>query len=529
VIHYAISWRETNEHLFDIAIRFVAPSDDPQLILPAWRPGKYQLQNFAANVREWSPNLHKLSPNVWYAEAKRGDEIEVRYRYWAGVLDAGSSYLDRTEAYFNGSNLFMWVDGLRSDECALTIDTDWPVATQLPREGNEFRARNYDHLIDSPAIAGPSSTESFEESGATIHLVSIGCDAARFADPLRGIIREQAAVFGELPLAEYKFLIHGGDRWHGVEHEDSCSMLVRRGAPDFDEHFLSLAAHEFFHVWNVKRMMPAVFAPYDYANATPTRLLWAMEGITSYYGDLSLARSGYWNEQRYLRHLAHEIELLESSHARNHLSLAQVSFDGWLHDATRVHDRGNAWYSFYTKGEIVAALLDLTLRSRGRSLDEVMRALWVQRILDEDAVARGAGEPEFFARYVDGVEPLPYGELFGRAGVRFEEKRKRPSLGLKVKDGVIESVASGSSGAAAGLLPHDELFAVHGLRVRSTAEVEHALQESKPGDEIQIVFARNGSVTTRGVPLRDDGASEIRLHVEDENNALRREWLGRRG
>jgi predicted metalloprotease with PDZ domain len=529
VIHYAISWRDANEHLFDVAIRFVAPHDEPQLILPSWRPGRYLMQNFGANVREWSANLHKVAPHVWCADARRGDEVEVRYRYWAGVLDAGSSYLDRTEAYFNGSNLFMWIDGLRADECALTIDTDWPVATQLPRNGKELLARNYDHLIDSPAIAGPFTTQSFEESGAAIHLISIGCETARFVEPMRGIIREQVAVFGELPLREYRFLIHGGDRWHGVEHEDSCSMIVKRGAPDFDEHFLSLASHELFHLWNVKRMMPAAFAPYDYTAATPTRLLWAMEGITSYYGDLSLARAGYWSEERYLRHLGHEIELLEASHAKTHLSLSQTSFDGWLHDASRPHDRGNAWYSFHTKGEIVAALLDLTLRASGRTLDEVMRALWVQRILDEDALARIVDDRDFFASCVDGVDPLPYADVFAHAGIRFESKRKRSSLGLKVKDGVIESVASGSSGAAMDLLPHDELLAVHGLRVRTNADIEHALHEPSIGDEIEVIFARNGGVLTRMVHLRDDGAPEIRLRIDDDNNALRREWLGRRG
>src|SRR5947209_1268341 len=529
MIHYSISWRDDSEHLFDIAIRFVAPHDQPRLILPSWRPGKYQLQNFAANVREWTPNLSKLAPNVWCADVRSGDAVEVGYRYWGGVLDAGSSYLDRSEAYFNGSNLFMWVDGLRSDECVLTIDTDRPIACQLPREGKDLRARNYDHLIDSPAIAGPFSVESFEESGASIDFMSIGCDTARVVEPMRGIVREQAAVFGGLPLREYKFLIHGGDRWHGVEHEDSCSMLVKRGAPDFDEHFLSLASHEFFHVWNVKRMMPAAFAPYDYTTPTPTRLLWAMEGITSYYGDLSLARSGYWSEQRYLRHLAHEIEMLESSHARTHLSLSQTSFDGWVHDATRLHDRGNAWYSFYTKGEIVSALLDLTLRSRGMSLDEVMRVLWAERILDEDAVARVVDDPAFFARYIDGVEPLPYAELFALAGVRFETHRKRSTLGLKMKDGIIESVTSGSSGAAADLLPHDELLAVRGLRVHSTGDIEHALHGTKAGDEVEVVFERSGGVITRRVQLKDDGATEVRLHIQEEDNALRREWLRRRG
>ena len=200
-----------------------------------------------------------------------------------------------------------------------------------------------------------------------------------------------------------------------------------------------------------------------------------------------------------------------------------------MQDPTRPHDRGNAWYSFYTKGEIVSALLDLTLRSRGMSLDEVMRVLWAERILDEDAVSRVVDDPAFFASYIDGVEPLPYEKLFALAGVRFETRRKRSTLGLKIKEGMVESVASGSSGAAAGLLPHDELLAVHSLRVHSTADIEHALQETRTGDEIEVVLARNGAVMSRRVQLADDGATEVRLHIQEEDNALRREWLRRRG
>jgi predicted metalloprotease with PDZ domain len=158
-----------------------------------------------------------------------------------------------------------------------------------------------------------------------------------------------------------------------------------------------------------------------------------------------------------------------------------------------------------------------------------MRVLWAERILDEDAVRRVVDDPSFFASYVDGVEPLPYETIFALAGVRFETRRKRRALGLKVKDGVIESVASGSSGAAADLLPHDELLGVHGLRVHSTSDVEHALQESKTGDEIEVVFARNGGVMTRRVRLEDDAPTEVRLHIAEEDNALRREWLRRRG
>src|SRR5439155_14265324 len=186
-------------------------------------------------------------------------------------------------------------------------------------------------LIDSPTIAAASLIHhTFEESGAEIHLVFVGAEGietAPYVEPMRALVRAQAAIFGGLPLKEYRFLYHVGDRWHGVEHENSSSILLRRGAlvgarpgdEGFD-HVLSISSHELFHIWNVKRIVPARFVPYDYSAESPTRLLWAMEGITSYYGNVTLLCAGIWDVPRYLKHLQHEIETLESSPGRLHLS-----------------------------------------------------------------------------------------------------------------------------------------------------------------------------------------------------------------
>lgn len=526
--HYALSWRNPNERLFDISIRFTAPDDDPLLWLPAWRPGRYLIMNFAANVREWSANLRKVGKSEWRVAARRGEEVEVTYRYYAGVLDAGSSFLAEDEAYVNGSNLFMCVDALRGEQCTLEIATAWPIESQLPG----LVARDYDHLIDSPIIASPAMTvHSFDESGATIHLVfRNGRNTEQFIEPVRKIVREQAALFGGLPLREYRFLYHVGDRWHGVEHEDSCSIIVKRSVEGTD-HFLSITSHEFFHLWNVKRIIPAAFVPYDYSRETPTKLLWAMEGITSYFGDLTLARCGIWSEKQYLEHLQHEIELLENSPGRNVLSLAQASFDGWLHDA--MHDRANAWISFYNKGEVVATLLDLELRRQGRSLDEVMQTLWrdygqTGRGVEEDAIERIVGLPEFFARYVDGLEPLPYAELFNAAGVAFVSRPRGASLGAKVKasDGalMIDTVTRGGAAMSAGLLPGDELIAINGTRTRHAGEATRAIHAAGER-EIEVVFARAGVVDRCALTPRADGSVDIELHVIEPENALRREWL----
>ncbi|HEX6098982.1 MAG TPA: PDZ domain-containing protein [Thermoanaerobaculia bacterium] len=560
---YLLAWSRPADRLYDITIRFTAPADTPRLLLPAWRPGRYLLQNYAANVREWTAGeagVWKDGKTSWRVDARAGEEVTFRYRYYAGVLDAGSSFLDDDEAYFNGTNLFMLVEGLRHEEHRLTIaaPTDWLIETQLPREdGHTFRARDYDHLIDSTTIAAASLTRhSFAESGARFHLVfrgDEGIDTEGYVEPMRAIAKSQAALFGGgFPFSEYRFLFHVRDRWHGVEHEDSCSIVVRRsallGAKPGDDGFdrvLSISSHELFHAWNVKRMLPARFLPYDYWHETPTRLLWAMEGLTSYYGDLTLVRSGLWTADRYLAHLAQEIEMLEALPAREHLSLAQASFDGWLSDPAHMHDHPNAFFSFYNKGEIVSALLDLTIRrvtEGAKSLDDVVRLLWQEygltgRGMEEDAVeravARIADVGDFFARYVEGTDPLPYTDALDAAGVAFATAARQPDrsfLGARVKmqDGalLVDAPIRGTAGMEAGLLPNDELLALDGNRIANPAALDGALRGLAVGETAELLIARAGVVRSLSLAGRPDPRPIVALKREGPSE-LRRAWLGR--
>lgn len=560
--HYLLSWGAPVERLFDVAIRFAAPCDTPRLLLPAWRPGRYLIQNYAANVREWSAGgarVWKDGKTSWRIDARAGEEVTFRYRYYGGVLDAGSSFLDEDEAWLNGSNLFMMVEGLRHEPHVLTVaaPAEWTIETQLPREGMSFCARDFDHLIDSPTIAAANLTRhSFSEHGTRFHLVfhgSEGLDTEQFVEPLRAVARTQARLFGDaFPFRDYRFLYHVRDRWHGVEHEDSCAITLRRslllgtgpGHDGFDST-LAISSHELFHAWNVKRIVPARFAPYDYWQETPTRLLWVMEGTTSYYGELSLVRSGVWSVARYLQHLAREIETLEQLPARHHLSLAQASFDGWLSDPAQMHDHPNAWFSFYNKGELVSALLDLTIRrvtEGAHSLDDVMAFLWSEygqtgRGLEEDgmerAVARFADVGDFFARYVDGTDPLPYAELFGAAGVAFASAQRQddePFLGARLmgRDGllVVESVIRGAAAMDAGLLPGDELLALDGNRVATETAFRNALHGVKMGETAELLIARAGVVKTLALQSKPDPRPTVSLGIEGAS-ALRRQWLGR--
>ncbi|HEX9160063.1 MAG TPA: PDZ domain-containing protein [Thermoanaerobaculia bacterium] len=559
LVAYTISWTHPHERLYDISISFTAPADDPRLMLAAWRPGRYLIQNYAANVREWRASadgdpcdIWKDAKSGWRVDARAGEAVTVRYRYFAAVLDAGSSFLDEGEAYFNGSNLFMMVDGLRTEKVRLSIaaPAEWRIETQLSREDeNTFAARDYDHLIDSPVIAAPEFVRhSFSESGAIIHLVFIGSeriDTEQFVDPLRAVVRMQAAMFGGLPVREYRFLTQIGDRWHGVEHEASCSIVAKRsellGAKPGDagwDHFVSICSHEFFHLWNVKRIMPALFAPYDYSSETLTRLLWVMEGVTSYFGDLTLARAGVWKEEHYLEHLANEIETLENLPGREVLSLSQASFDAWLQND--MHDRANATISFYNKGEVVAAMLDLTIlqRSDGKqSLDDVMRLIWREgKILDEDGFARAVASTcevgGFFERYVDGTEPLPYAELLAAAAVSIESEPRdaRPALAATVRsDGgrlIVVNARRGGAAMNAGLLPGDEVISVDGTRTTTEADATSVLRSLQGGTPVEMLVSRGGVIRPATLTATADPRVKITLRANGEN-ALRDRWLRR--
>ena len=566
MVHYLLSWDRPTDRLLDVTLRFVAPHDTPRLLLPVWRPGRYLVQNFAANVREWSAGAHRIwkeAKSVWRVDARAGEQVTVKYRFYAGVLDAGSSFLDEDEVYFNGTNLFMLVEGLREQEHLLTVaaPADWMVETQLPRTaagaaGRTFRARDYDHLLDSPAIGAASlERHSFVEGEARFHLVfhgSEGLDVEQYVEPTRAIARAQAAVFGGFPFDEYRFLIHVRDRWHGVEHEDSCSIVVPRrdllGAGPGDERYdrtLSIISHELFHVWNVKRIVPERFTPYDYWQESPTRLLWVMEGATSYYGNLSMLRAGIWIVEQYLAHLQKQIELLEAQPAQRHLSLAQASFDGWLADPTLMHDYPNAFYSFYNKGEVVSALLDLAIRRATdgeRSLDDVFRLLWseygeTRRGLEEDgferAVARVADVGDFFFRYVDGTDALPYEELLVSAGVAFAAepgRSNKPFLGVRLRAGqtplTVESVIRGAAGMEAGLLPGDELLALDGTRLANEPTLDAAVATLRIGETGELLVGRGGTVRRMSLHGRPDPRPEIKLSLSGLTG-LGRDWLRR--
>jgi len=503
--------------------------------------------------------MDKIDKSTWVVKTRPGEKLSVKYQFFAGVLDAGSSFLSPDEAYFNGSNLFMMIADQREEPALLELQVPdgWSVETQLENHGkNSWYARDYDYLIDSPTIISPSlRIEKFTEAGCQVRLVFQGgseIDTAQFTEPVKRIVRAHAKLFDGIPARHYRFLYHFADLWHGVEHEDSCSIALKRdemvgareGSEAFD-HFLAITSHEFFHLWNVKRIMPAVFSPYDYSKESYTRLLWVMEGVTSYYGEKMLLLSGLWSRERYLEQLSTEINTLESSSGRRFLSLAQASFDAWLQEPAQMHDKARAWISFYNKGEIVAALLDLEMRkvtAGRRSLDDLMRQLWTRyarkaRGLEEDSIRKavtsvtGKDLSSFFDQFVDGVEPLLYAEKFAAAGVEVESIN---SVGWKLRGVTLQSGARlvvSSAEAGSELRALDEIVALGDRRILTEAGMSKLLSAQKGGAEsAELTISRDGRLIRVRAPLEQSVSQRLRLSIaatrDKAQDQLLNQWLG---
>jgi predicted metalloprotease with PDZ domain len=556
---YELGWQQPNTHLFDITMRIATNgAAELALALPNWRPGRYLIQNYARNLQEFTALDEKGQTLPWQKTEKarwqiltQGSKVvTVRYRYYANTLDAGSSQLNDREAYFNGTNLLLYVIGRQQAPCQLklTIPKDWKIATALKSmEGSTatnqlFTAPNYDELVDSPLIASPTLLiHPFTQGNTTYYLAfqgSLNTDIKVVAEQVGKIVAQQVKLFGQAPFDRYWFLYHSlpNGRWHGVEHAYSASMTFPENAFATDlgkQGFYGLTSHELFHAWNVKRIMPEAFVHPDYSRETYTRQLWFFEGVTNYYGDLMLRRAGIWDENTYLTNLSRSITALQNNPARLIVSAEDSSFNEWLQNP----DSENAQISFYTQGEILGLLLDLTIRQRtnnAHSLDDVMRYLY------ENYAQKGLGVPEdgiqlavekitssnfqdFFQRYVAGYQEISYERFLATVGLQLvEEKdptRSTVYLGFRLQPEEIQptiaAIRAGSPAMQAGLDRGDQVLAINNQQVRGSNFVE-ILNRYRPGDQITVTVFRAQQLRNFTVTLGDAGNIAYRLKKVDK-------------
>ncbi|MGA8891789.1 MAG: PDZ domain-containing protein [Anaeromyxobacteraceae bacterium] len=575
-MRYRVSMPEPHSHLFEVEATLDAPGPSPVLALPVWTPGSYLVREFSRHLEGIEADdgagrrlpVTRLDKHRFQVEAAGASQVRVRYRVYANDPTVRTSHLDGTHGYFNGANLFLYAEGRVGVPVELTVDAPrgWKVATALDGGPARFTARDYHELCDSPVEVGTHELATFEALGKRHEVAIAGrghVDVARFVTDLRRIVEHLGALMGGLPYERYLFIVHVADkRRGGLEHERSTTLDVARSAffpREAYEETLALAAHEFLHLWNVKRLRPAAFHPYDYAREQYTRLLWWFEGATSYYDRLSVLRAGLGDAKGYLRHLGEQFTALARQPGAGKMSLEEASLTAWVKYYRPDENSGNSAISYYQKGELVALSLDLALRRAGGSLDDLLRALharYAEKGLPEDGVERAAAEVmgeaaarDFFDRFVRGTAPLEPGlDLVGlalhrRAAQGQDDKGGTPPrrngdegragfLGAEIPSGaklVVRAVREGSPASQAGLYADDEILAESGFRVDRGALWDR-MRQLGPGGKLRLTVFRRDELTevevTLGPPPEEVAWLEPFADATPAQKAAFQAWTG---
>ena len=584
-IRYAIRPAHPAAHHFEASCTVASPAPSGQCFaLPAWIPGSYLIRDFARHILAIRAEaggkpvrLAKVDKHTWQAPSlKAGLELTVTYEIYAWDLSVRGAHLDETHAFFNGTSVFLRVIGQEDSPCLVDIQPpagkafkDWRIATALePAHGENrcarrhefglYRVSNYDELIDHPVEMGTFTLARFEACGVPHEIAITGhhdCDLERLTHDLKRVCEWQILFFGEpAPMRRYVFLVTAiGEGYGGLEHRASTALLCSRndlpypgmtGLPENYRTFLGLCSHEYFHTWNVKRIKPAAFVPYDLDRENYTTQLWEYEGITSYYDDLALLKSGVITLKDWLELVAKTISNVQRGPGRLRQSLAESSFDTWSKFYRPDENTPNAVVSYYAKGSLAALALDLTLRRESKiSLDEVMHTLWerfgktgigvgpedLRRLAEE---LSGLNLKRFFSEAIHGARDLPLKKLLAPFGLRLDleaEKSGIPSLGIKTRtDGnelKLATVYDNSAAQQAGLSAGDVLVALNGLRI-TPASLDKQLGRFRPGDTVTVHAFRRDELMQFDVRLDPPPTDTAKLTPEVRPNALRKGWLG---
>ncbi|BBF84055.1 putative protease [Aquitalea magnusonii] len=585
---YSIRPCSPASHCFEITLKVTKPARKGQVFtLPAWIPGSYLIREFSRHIISIQAScagkevqICKLDKHTWQAEPVSGS-LTLVYQVYAYDLSVRGAYLDETRGFFNASSVFLAVDGYESAPCDVQIlapkgkhFAEWKVATALPARDvkksgfGHYRAESYDELLDHPVELGDFQSLSFKACGVPHQFVVSG----RFRGDLKRLVRDtkkiceyQIKLFGTpAPFERYVFMLYvGKDIYGGLEHRASTALVANRddlpaqGESAISDGYLKLLgliSHEYFHSWNVKRIKPAAFSPYDLSQEAYTRLLWAFEGITSYYDDLTLLRCGLIDQQRYLGLLAQTISGVQRGAGRLKQTLEESSFDAWTKYYRQDENSPNSIVSYYTKGALAALALDLTLRqaSAGKtSLDDVMRALWQKWLADGQGLAEdeweriaqqvsGLSLQDFFDHALRSTADLPLPALLATQGVDMcwdyadhagdaggigqpaAGRKPRASLGVKTAADPLGlrlvNVLDGSAAQQAGLAGGDVLLALDGLKA---GDLDKMLARYRVGEQITLHLFRRDELLVREVVLQAQPAATCRLHVQSGGG----DWL----
>ncbi len=542
-IHYTLTLPRPETHRFHVTIEVKGRKlKKAELVLPVWTPGSYLVREFARHIENFRVesltgsdlSSTRVTKTMWHIETGDVNDFRVHYEVYANELTVRTSHLDSTHGYFNGTTLFMYLNGFKEHPVTLEIQEPpgWHTSIALPQNNEKiYEAATYDILVDSPGEIGTHRVLHFEALGKP-HEIALWGEGNEnellLIQDLKRIVEHVAKLFGNsLPYERYLFIIHLGDRLRGgLEHRDSTTLAVDRWSfspPSEYNKFIRLAIHEFFHTWNVKRIRPSNLGPFDYTQEVYTPLLWVMEGFTTYYDNLLQCRSGMISPKQYLQAIEERISSYLAQPGRLIQSLEESSFTTWIKFYRQDENYINSGISYYLKGSFVALLLDLHLRATSKnekSLDDVMRYLWHlygkrDMGFSEDEfydVVESVGELDLdplLDRFVRGVEELPLAGYLALAGLDLTHTYKpdtpRAWLGIKLRansQGVgIKNVLRESPAEEVGLMAKDQLIAIDGYQIRDEGFFMQRLREKAPGERITLHLFRSGLLLEKELTL----------------------------
>jgi predicted metalloprotease with PDZ domain len=568
-IKFTVSMSKPWTHLLEVEtqVNWANMPGKLEMKMPVWTPGSYLVREYARHVQDFTAldangnalNWQKINKNTWEIDTKGAKGVRIGYQVYANELTVRTNELNDQHAFFTPAALLMFPKGQLSASSNVTVKPyrDWKVATGLPEvagQKNTFTATNFDILYDSPFEVSNFVEKKFTVMGKPHRYVITGegnFDLDKMAEDTAKIVEEAAKIFGELPYNDYTFILNlrGGG---GLEHLNSTALQWNQfGFQPAGRYnaFLGLVAHEYFHLFNVKRIRPDALGPFDYENENYTKLLWVAEGATSYYQSLLMRRANLLSDKDVLQGEARTIESLEKQPGRFETSLEDASFDAWIKYYRRDENGVNNQISYYDKGELVNFLLDIEIRAASngaKSLDDVMRYLYnehykkgknytpadYQRISEMMA---GKSLDNFFKNYVRGTEEINYDATLNKIGLRLAKLRAESDnayLGANLSESngnlKISSLPADSPAYASGLNADDEILAVDGYKTNRSF-LDYYLTMKKAGDKVKFTVFRRDKLREIEVTLGKTPASGYTIipvsDPTDEQKQLYKNYL----
>ena len=567
-ISYELRMPKPQNHYYEVQMN-ISGNEDAQVEvkMPVWTPGSYLVREFSKNVNlvkaftkdGKSISVTKKSKNAWIINAGKEKDIQVKYEVYAFELSVRTPFLDLTHGFVSGSGVFMYTEKSKNQSGNVTIfphESFKRISTSLPGDqgykglGQRFQFENYDQLVDCPMEIGNQEIFEFTAAGV-LHTVAMYGEANYSVEQLKRdmpkIVEAETAVIGKNPNKTYTFIVHNVvDGQGGLEHMNSCVLSVNRWTYAGKQYvdFLNLVAHEYFHLWNVKRIRPVELGPFNYDSENYTSLLWVMEGFTSYYDELILRRTGFYTEEEFLAKLQSSINYVEGTPGSRVQPVAHASFDAWVKAYRPNENSSNTTMTYYSRGSVLASVIDamiITETDGKKCLDHFLQQLYTTYY---EGLKRGFSEAEFkmelakfvgknmdefFAKYVDGTEIIPYKEYYTPVGLNVQDiTTNNPSFGASVREEggkvIVKSVRFGSSAEDAGISVGDEIIGCNGYRV-DQAMFEGMMSGMSNFDSCEILVAREEQLFSVKATIKPYKKPQFLLTKSSANEKRLHYWL----